>query len=123
MNTAADKSLSRYVLPRDLSNALQQLDDLELDSLVAASRQELQRRGRPMTPASRQPGNASARSRPPSALSQKCWICFRIRQTCFKSEKQRLAVIDAASVDGRRRLILIRRDNVERLLMIGGPPA
>jgi flagellar biogenesis protein FliO len=33
----------------------------------------------------------------------------------------RLAVIDAAAVDGRRRLILIRRDNVEHLLMIGGP--
>jgi hypothetical protein len=33
----------------------------------------------------------------------------------------RLAVIDAASVDGRRRLVLIRRDNIEHLLMIGGP--
>src|SRR3974377_2276871 len=33
----------------------------------------------------------------------------------------RLAVIDAAAVDGRRRLVLIRRDNVEHLLMIGGP--
>jgi hypothetical protein len=33
----------------------------------------------------------------------------------------RLAVIDAATVDGRRRLVLIRRDNVEHLLMIGGP--
>src|SRR5258706_474614 len=33
----------------------------------------------------------------------------------------RLAVIDAASVDARRRLILIKRDNVEHLLMIGGP--
>jgi hypothetical protein len=30
-------------------------------------------------------------------------------------------VIDAAAVDGRRRLVLIRRDNVEHLLMIGGP--
>src|SRR6185295_17168077 len=28
---------------------------------------------------------------------------------------------DAASVDGRRRLVIIRRDNVEHLLMIGGP--
>jgi hypothetical protein len=32
-----------------------------------------------------------------------------------------LAVTDAATVDGRRHLILIRRDNVEHLLMIGGP--
>src|SRR3982750_1544482 len=33
----------------------------------------------------------------------------------------RPAVIDAAAVDGRRRLVLVRRDNVEHLLMIGGP--
>ena len=33
----------------------------------------------------------------------------------------RLAVINAASVDGRRRLVLVRRDNVEHLLLIGGP--
>src|SRR5690242_13978670 len=33
----------------------------------------------------------------------------------------RLAVIDAAAIDGRRRLVLVRRDNVEHLLMIGGP--
>ena len=49
--STADKSSPRYVLPKDLSNALQQLDDLELDRLVAASRHELQRRGRPMTSA------------------------------------------------------------------------
>ena len=33
----------------------------------------------------------------------------------------RLAVIDYASVDARRRRILVRRDNVEHLVMIGGP--
>jgi flagellar protein FliO/FliZ len=33
----------------------------------------------------------------------------------------RLAIIDSASFKGSRRLILIRRDNVEHLLMIGGP--
>jgi flagellar protein FliO/FliZ len=33
----------------------------------------------------------------------------------------RLAIIDYASVDARRRLILVRRDNVEHLVMIGGP--
>jgi hypothetical protein len=33
----------------------------------------------------------------------------------------RLAVIDYANVDRRRRLILVRRDNVEHLVMIGGP--
>jgi flagellar protein FliO/FliZ len=38
-----------------------------------------------------------------------------------RGRQPRLAVIDAAMVDGRRRLILIRRDNVEHLLIIGGP--
>src|ERR1700759_1375450 len=38
-----------------------------------------------------------------------------------RSRMPRLAVIDAAAVDGRRRLVLVRRDNVEHLLMIGGP--
>jgi hypothetical protein len=33
----------------------------------------------------------------------------------------RLAVIDAAIVDNRRKLVLVRRDNVEHLVMIGGP--
>jgi flagellar protein FliO/FliZ len=34
---------------------------------------------------------------------------------------RRVAVIDAAAVDRRRSVVLIRRDNVEHLLMIGGP--
>jgi flagellar protein FliO/FliZ len=38
-----------------------------------------------------------------------------------RGRQPRLAVIDAASVDARRKLILVRRDNVEHLLMIGGP--
>src|SRR5690606_20323006 len=33
----------------------------------------------------------------------------------------RLALVDAMPVDGRRRLVLVRRDNVEHLLIIGGP--
>jgi hypothetical protein len=33
----------------------------------------------------------------------------------------RLGVIEQASVDGRRRLVLIRRDGVEHLIMTGGP--
>ncbi len=33
----------------------------------------------------------------------------------------RLAIVDAMSVDGRRKLVLVRRDNVEHLLLIGGP--
>jgi flagellar protein FliO/FliZ len=38
-----------------------------------------------------------------------------------RGRQPRLAVIDQAVVDGRRRLVLIRRDNVEHLLIIGGP--
>lgn len=38
-----------------------------------------------------------------------------------RGRQPRLAVIDSAPVDSRRRLLLIRRDNVEHLLMIGGP--
>ena len=32
----------------------------------------------------------------------------------------RLALIDALTVDGRRKLVLVRRDNVEHLILIGG---
>jgi len=44
----------------------------------------------------------------------------RTRAASRRARQPRLAVIDAATVDGRRRLVLIRRDNVEHLLMIGG---
>jgi flagellar protein FliO/FliZ len=39
----------------------------------------------------------------------------------IRGRQPRLAVVDYANVDGRRRLILVRRDNVEHLVMIGGP--
>ena len=45
----------------------------------------------------------------------------RYRGAGQRGRQPRLAVIDHASVDARRRLILIRRDNVEHLLLIGGP--
>jgi flagellar protein FliO/FliZ len=38
-----------------------------------------------------------------------------------RGRQPRLGVIDHARVDNRRLLILVRRDNVEHLLMIGGP--
>jgi flagellar protein FliO/FliZ len=41
--------------------------------------------------------------------------------TATRGRQPRLAVIDAAAVDARRRLVLIRRDNVEHLLLLGGP--
>jgi len=37
-----------------------------------------------------------------------------------KPEK-RLDIVEQSSVDGRRRLVLIRRDDVEHLIMTGGP--
>jgi hypothetical protein len=54
------------------------------------------------------------------------WLVRRFATTGLGANTQRgrmprLAVIDAAAVDGRRRLVLVRRDNVEHLLMIGGP--
>lgn len=38
-----------------------------------------------------------------------------------KNRQPRLQVLDAAAVDARRRIVLVRRDNVEHLVMIGGP--
>jgi flagellar protein FliO/FliZ len=45
----------------------------------------------------------------------------RLGTNGVRGRQPRIAVIDHASVDGRRRLILVRRDNVEHLLMVGGP--
>lgn len=46
----------------------------------------------------------------------------RYRHSVFISggRKNRLEVIDATPIDDRRRLVLVRRDNVEHLVMIGG---
>jgi hypothetical protein len=41
--------------------------------------------------------------------------------TVAQNRVPRLAVVDALSVDGRRRLVLVRRDHVEHLILIGGP--
>lgn len=38
-----------------------------------------------------------------------------------RARQPRLGVLDAFAIDTRRRLVLIRRDNVEHLIMIGGP--
>ena len=38
-----------------------------------------------------------------------------------RGRQARLTVVDAANVDGRRKLVLIRRDNLEHLVLIGGP--
>jgi flagellar biogenesis protein FliO len=53
------------------------------------------------------------------------WVVRRFGATgldaASRGRQPRLAVIDAAAVDSRRKLVIIRRDNVEHLLMIGGP--
>ena len=54
------------------------------------------------------------------------WLIRRFGSGSLGSQKARgraprLAVIEAGAVDGRRKLVLIRRDNVEHLIMIGGP--
>lgn len=38
-----------------------------------------------------------------------------------RNRKTRLAVMDATAVDSQRRLILVRRDDIEHLILIGGP--
>ena len=51
------------------------------------------------------------------------WVLRRIAGTRAlggRSRQPRVAVMDAAALDTRRRLILIRRDNVEHLLLVGG---
>jgi hypothetical protein len=64
-NTTDKSSPRRHVLPNDLSNALKQLDDLELDRLLAATRHELQRRGAllPSEPAIQPAGDIGAHDR------------------------------------------------------------
>jgi flagellar protein FliO/FliZ len=53
------------------------------------------------------------------------WVVRRFGATrvdaAARGRQPRLAVIDSAAVDARRKLVIIRRDNVEHLLMIGGP--
>lgn len=39
----------------------------------------------------------------------------------LKGREKRLGVVETANVDGRRKLLLIRRDDVEHLIMTGGP--
>ena len=53
------------------------------------------------------------------------WAVRRFGSTRFtgavRGRQPRLAVIEYTNVDARRRLLLVRRDNVEHLMMIGGP--
>lgn len=52
-------------------------------------------------------------------------VLKRMQRSSFivgkKARTPRLSVCDAAAIDRTRRLVLIRRDNVEHLILIGGP--
>ena len=39
----------------------------------------------------------------------------------FQKKARRTGVVESTAVDSRRRLLLVRRDNVEHLIMTGGP--
>ena len=39
----------------------------------------------------------------------------------FPQKEKRLGVVEATSVDNRRKLVLVRRDEMEHLIMTGGP--
>ncbi|HWM32283.1 MAG TPA: hypothetical protein VNO69_11375 [Methyloceanibacter sp.] len=39
----------------------------------------------------------------------------------LKARERRLAVIETATIDTHRKLVLLRRDDVEHLMVIGGP--
>ncbi|MEZ5890013.1 MAG: flagellar biosynthetic protein FliO [Xanthobacteraceae bacterium] len=45
----------------------------------------------------------------------------RMSPSSARGRQARLGVIEATAVDNRRRLVLVRRDNVEHLIMLGGP--
>ena len=51
------------------------------------------------------------------------WFLRRVNQSrLLRGGKggKRVAISDIVSVDGKRKLVLVRRDNVEHLLLIGG---
>jgi len=48
-------------------------------------------------------------------------FAHRLRVPAGRTRQPRLGLVDAFSLDGQRQLVLVRRDNVEHLIMIGGP--
>jgi hypothetical protein len=48
-------------------------------------------------------------------------LVFRASTNVVRGRNKRLAVIDSLPVDGKRQLVIVRRDNVEHLIMTGGP--
>ena len=55
------------------------------------------------------------------ALVYRLVFAHRLRVPGGRTRQPRLGLVDAFSLDGQRQLVLVRRDNVEHLVMIGGP--
>ncbi len=55
------------------------------------------------------------------AIIYRLVFAHRLRVPGGRTRQPRLGLVDAFSLDGQRQLVLIRRDNVEHLVMIGGP--
>ncbi len=45
----------------------------------------------------------------------------RLRMSGARGRQPRLGVVDAFDLDRQRQLVIVRRDNIEHLVMIGGP--
>lgn len=48
-------------------------------------------------------------------------VFFRASNTFVRGRNKRLTVVDQVSIDQKRQLIIVRRDNVEHLILVGGP--
>jgi len=55
------------------------------------------------------------------AIVYRVVFAHRLRVPGGRTRQPRLGLVDAFSLDGQRQLVLVRRDNVEHLVMIGGP--
>src|SRR6516165_2679313 len=55
------------------------------------------------------------------AIVYRLAFAHRLRVPGGRTRQPRLGLVDAFSLDGQRQLVLVRRDNVEHLVMIGGP--
>ena len=55
------------------------------------------------------------------AIFYRLTFAHRLRVPGGRTRQPRLGLVDAFSLDGQRQLVLVRRDNIEHLVMIGGP--
>src|ERR1700722_7254493 len=55
------------------------------------------------------------------AIVYRLTFAHRLRVPGGRTRPPRVGLVDAFSLDGQRQLVLIRRDNIEHLVMIGGP--